>query len=100
MLQSAWLFIGTLAIITTTGALLVQDDAMAIILGVAGFLTWGFFAYGALDVRVSTEAVTYSYSLPSVTILAVGFAIIPGFIALTGPTELVGRAREARPEDL
>lgn len=100
MLQSAWLFIGGLAVLTSAAAMLTQDDGQAIVVGVLGFISWGVFAYGSLDVRVVGDSVTYSFGEPAITVLAVAFSLLPAYVALTGPTELVGRARDADPQDL
>lgn len=92
MLESAWLFIGLVAILATALTVITSDDGTAIMAGVVGFITWGFFAFGSLDVRVVGDAVTYSFSMPAVTIFAVMMAMGPGYIALTGPIEIIARA--------
>lgn len=98
MLQSAWLFVGLVAILATIGALLTDDDGIAIITGALGFVTWGIFAYGALNVEVAEAP--EPYVMPEVTILAVALALIPGYIALTGPVEIISRARDTDLQDV
>jgi len=98
MLESAWLFTGAISAIVSLVAILTQtqaaatipqDDGVAIVAGVIGFVSWGVFAFGALNVRVVGDAVTYTFSMPSVAILATILALVPGYIALTGPAEIV-----------
>jgi hypothetical protein len=103
MLQSAWLGIGFIALCATAvavstktkGAMLFpNDDGVAIYSGVVGFIAWGFVAYGSLNVRVAGDSTVHSFSMPSVTLFAVMMAVVPGFIALTGPVDIVRRARD------
>jgi hypothetical protein len=101
MLESAWLFIGLIATITTGVAVGTTDDGVAIVAGIAGFMSWGFWTYGTLNVEIVTETGTVvSQSLPAVTYFGVMMALIPGFIALTGPTEIINRARKPSTEEL
>jgi len=83
MLESGWLFVGGVAV------LFVQDDGLAIIGGTAGTITWGVWTYGTLNVRVVGDAVTYTFTMPA---LRIALALVPAYIALTGPVELVQRA--------
>lgn len=103
MLQSAWLGIGIVALCATAVALSTKtkgavlfpnDDGIAIYSGVVGFIAWSFVAYGALDLQVVGDSTVHSFSMPSVTIFAVMMAVVPGFIALTGPVDIVRRARD------
>lgn len=96
MLESAWLFIGVCAILATGLALYTNDNGVAMMMGVLGFVTWGVWTFGTLDVTVVGDSTTYSFTMPAVTILGIVLALVPGFIALTGPIDLIGRAR--RPE--
>lgn len=100
MLESAWIFIGVVAILATGAAVATTDDGVAIMAGVLGFITWGVWTYGSLDLRVVGDSVTYSFSMPSVTILGIALALIPGYIALTGPTEIINRHRQPDTEEL
>lgn len=93
MLESAWLFTGVVAILSTGLALYTTDDGVAMMMGTLGFITWGVWAFGTLDVRVVGDSVTYSFTMPALTLLGVVLALVPGFIALTGPLDLVTRAR-------
>jgi len=101
MLESGWLFTGTLAILATTAALLVSDDGLAIVTGTAGVVTWGVWTYGTINVEVAADSATYTFSMPELTLLGIMMALLPAYIALTGPVELVSRAAGgSRPEDL
>lgn len=94
MLESAWLFTGLLAIIATTACVLTTDDGIAIISGVLGFIAWGVWTFGTLGVEAVGDSTTFTFSMPSVTLLGVAFAMVPAYIALTGPVEIIGRYRE------
>jgi len=100
MLESTWLFIGLGAFLTTGVAVLTTDDGVAIMSGIVGFLSWGFLAYGSLNLKVVGDSVTYSFSQPGVTMWCVMMALVPGFIALTGPTDIINRYREPATEEL
>lgn len=100
MLESAWLFVGVVAVLSTAGALLTSDDGMAILLGVTGFGTWGMAAYGALDVTVVSNGSRVAETMPEVTILCAGLSLIPLYIALTGPVDIVRRAQNPRAEEI
>jgi len=100
MLQSAWLFIGACAVIATGVAVVTNDDGVAIVSGIVGFMSWGFWTYGTLNVVVVGDSVTYTFQLPAVTYFGVMMALIPGFIALTGPTQIINRARKPQTEEL
>lgn len=92
MLESAWLFVGCLGVLATLGALVTADDGVAIIAGVAGAITWGVWTYGTLDLVVVGDSVTYTFTMPALTLLGLMLALIPSYVALTGPVELVSRA--------
>lgn len=110
MLQSAWLFIGLIAILTTGIAVSTrtrfvgvyeQSNSVAITSGIAGFISWMYLAYGSLDVVIVGDSVTYSFSMPAVTIFAIMMGIIPGLIALTGPANLIeSRVRNPNSRDI
>lgn len=100
MLQSGWLFVGLIAILATAAAVLTTDDAIAIVGGALGFISWGIWTFGSLDVEVVSEGQTLTFTHPELALLGVALALIPGYIALTGPVEIVSRARDPRVEDL
>lgn len=109
MLMQGWLFIGVVAIAATGVAISTQteavrvypnDDGVAIISGIIGFLAWGFWTYGALDVEVVTGGQTSEFVMPELALFGVAMAIIPGFIALTGPVNIVRRARKPTSQDV
>ena len=110
MLQSAWLFAGVVAVLSTGVAISTQtqtvakgpsSDGLAIMSGIAGFISWGITAFGSLNVEVVTQdgSVT-SFALPEVTLLCVMFALIPGYIALTGPADIIARSREPQSREV
>jgi hypothetical protein len=94
MLESAWLFIGVTALLTTGGAVLTNDDALAIVMGGLGFINWGLVAYGAFDVRTVSSGVTIQFTMAPVALFAVVMSLLPLYIALTGPLALVNRNRD------
>jgi len=100
MLLQAWLFIGAVAALTTGAALWTADDSIAILTGVIGFISWGLWAYGALNLQIVRDATTYTYTQPEVALLGVALAIVPGFVALNGPVEMMARYRDVRHEEV
>jgi hypothetical protein len=100
MLESGWLFLGCVATLVTAGTVLTTDDGWAIVLGVVGFVSWGMFAYASLDVVAVGDAVTYNFTLPVMTLFGVMMSLLPGYIALTGPVDLITGYRSATADDL
>jgi len=107
MLESAWLMIGVIALCATAVALSTKtqaaglygsDDGVAIFSGIVGFISWGYMAYGTLQgVKVVGDAVTYTFQMPAVTYFCIMMALVPGYIALTGPAEMI-HSRYRNPE--
>lgn len=101
MLESAWLFMGLVALSVTGLALLTSDDALAVVLGAVGLVSWGLVAYGSLNVVVVGDSVTFSFSMPAVTIFAVLCSLVPGFVLVAGPPNLLGsRVRQPQHDEL
>lgn len=108
MLESAWIFLGRAAMIITIATAVVaamstprgDGDALTMVGGVTGFILWGMWAYGALNVEYVNNGSTFVFSNPELTVLGIALAMIPGYLALTGPIELVSRWRNADPDDL
>jgi len=110
MLESAWLFIGFIALSVTAVAVLTQtqgaalipnDDGVAIVSGTVGFVSWAIWTYGTLDVEVVSDAGVEVFSMPSVTFFGIVMALIPAYVALTGPAEIIAsRYKDPRAEDL
>jgi len=109
MLESAWLFVGVIAFVWTLLTLAAAvwmrtaddtGDALATIGGVVGFVLWAVWTFGALNITVVGDSVTYRFSHPELAILGVVMALVPGYIALTGPIELISRARDTTQRDL
>lgn len=100
MLESAWLFIGVVATVVTFGCVMTPDDGWAILLGVVGFLSWGAFAYGGFDITVVGDSVTYSFANPAVSFWGLIMSLIPGYIALTGPADIITNYSRVDADDL
>lgn len=100
MLESAWLFVGGVAVVATATSLITTDNVLAEIVGVMGTISWLIFAYGSLDVRVIGDSVTYTFTMPSITLFAVMMAIPPCYVMLTGPFEAVARVRSPSPDEV
>jgi len=94
MIAEAWYFVGIVAILTSGLALLTSDDGLATLTGVLGFVSWGVWTYGAFDMEIVRDATVYTFSEPAVAILGIALALVPGWIALTGPFEVIERYRE------
>lgn len=109
MLESAWLFVGRIAMVwtvmTVAAAVYVDPvddtgDGLAIIGGVVGFVMWGVWTFGTLEVEVVDGGTTVVFQQPELTILGVVLALVPGYIAMTGPIELINRARQPKTDDV
>lgn len=106
MLESMWLFIGRVAFVWTLlvvgGAVYLdaRDDGLAIVGGIIGFVMWGVWTFGTLNVEVVDAGVVYEFSSPAATLLGIALALVPGYIALTGPIEIIDRAADTRLEDI
>lgn len=110
MLLAVWLFVGVVAILSTGVALATQTsvartmgdaDSIAIVSGIIGFIAWGYWSFGAIELEVVTDSgSTVTFNLPEIALLGVALAILPGLIALTGPTDLIQRARQPESREL
>jgi len=102
MIESGWLFAGAVAILATGVALGTDDDGVAILGGTAGTITWGVWTFGSLNVDVVADSGSVvTVTNPSLTLLGIALALVPAYVALTGPVELVQRAASGtRTEDL
>lgn len=109
MILSAWLFVGCIAFVWTLVTLLAavyfdpQDssgDGLSIIAGTIGFVLWGVWTYGTLEISVVSNGTELTFTHPELTILGVSMALIPGYIALTGPIDLINRARQPKTDEI
>lgn len=110
MLESTWLFMGATALLATGMAMATQTqasayfdryaDPIAIVAGLIGVVTWALLAYGSLNIRVVGDAVTYSFTQPSVTLWCAIMALPNLYVAVTGPMETLKRATAAEADDL
>lgn len=100
MLESAWLFLGVLGILSLGAAVTTADDAVAIVAGTLGFVLWGVWTYGSLDVEVVADTTIHRFEMPTVSLVGLALAIVAGYIALTGPVELVSRVYDTDPEEI
>ncbi len=109
MWASAWLFIGAIAFVWTLVTLVAaayadpvssQGDGLTIIGGTIGFVLWAVWTYGTLDLEVVSNGTELTFVSPELTILGVAMSMIPGYLALTGPIDLINRAREPTTDEL
>lgn len=102
MLESTYLMTAAVSLIMTVlGIVIVKDWSLTTLLCTAAFVGWGIVAYGSLDVRVVGDAVTYTFSMPEVTVFAALMSLVPGYVALIGPAEAIGqRVGSPRQEDI
>lgn len=100
MLAMAWVFVGVVALLATIGGVLTEDDGVAIVAGVVGFVSWGIWTFGALDLQVASSGGLQTVSMPELALLGVALALLPGYIALTGPVQIISRAKSGNVDDL
>lgn len=92
MLDVAWLFLGAIAAIASVAAVVTDDNTIAIVAGIIGMLAWllwSFAAYGGVETADGTV-----FKMWPLALFGTALAFVPGLIALTGPIELFGDARE------
>lgn len=89
MLQHTWIFLGVVALVATVMTLRTPDEQLAIIGGLTATITWGVWAYGALDVTTVSGGTEFAYAYPSLAAVGVVLAIPCLFVALTGPLRIV-----------
>jgi hypothetical protein len=102
MLESAFLFVGVIAfgwtLVTMYAAVMAHSgdstgDAVAMMAGIVGFVLWGVWTFSTLNVDVVTDSGTIvTVANPELTLLGIVMALVPGYIALTGPIDLIYRA--------
>lgn len=100
MLESSWLFIGVVATLATSGAVLTSRETIAMVLGAMGFISWGIWTYGTFEITVVDGGVTYAFTEPAVAVFGILMAMLPLYIVLTGPIELAKNARGMQPDEL
>jgi len=100
MLQSAWLFIGLVAVLATTGAVLTTKDEVGMVLGIMGTLSWWMWTYASFEVTIVDGGVEFVFSQPIAAVFGVLVSLLPLYIALTGPIELAKQATGTHPDDL
>lgn len=109
MLLSAWLFIGVVAVLATGLAVSTKSigsrlwpnsDGVAIMSGVVGFIAWGIWTYGTFQLEVARDATIYQFTNPALAFFGIMMALVPGYIALTGPVDIINSARNPDMEDL
>lgn len=101
MIESAWLQVGRIAFLWTVFIVAVAiyadpregvGDGIVTVGGAVGFVLWGVWTFGALNIQTLDGGSEFTYTHPEIAILGVALALLPGYLALTGPLELVGRA--------
>lgn len=109
MLESGWLFLGRIAFVWTLlallGAVYLDDrdetaDGLIIVAGAVGVVLWGVWTFGALNIEVVDGGVAYEFTHPELAIVSVVMGVISGYLALTGPFDIILRARDAELRDL
>jgi len=113
MLESAWLFVGTVSVIWTVltiGAAvylenddnfqIMTGDSFVTLMGAVGTVSWGVWTYGTLDVTAVADSTTHAFTMPGVTVLGIAFAFIPFVFFLTGPINLARGARAPTPDEI
>lgn len=94
MLLTGWLVIVAHGTLATALALLTDDDGIAIFAGIVGFLAYGIASFGAFDLVVISNGTELQRNEWLVSGMLLTLSVIPGWIALTGPVNIIRRVRE------
>jgi len=108
MLESAWLFLGVLGTfwqllsLGSMAAFSPEGDGsiLQFFTSVLAFICYGVFTYGSLNVVVVGDSVTYSFSMPSVTLVGLALTVSSLFLVLSEPINATGEYRGATQRDL
>jgi len=110
MLESAWLFVGVVSILATGVAVGTQTellgastnaDGIAILSGIVGFVSWGVWTFGTLEIETPIEGnPDLVFASPALTFLGIVLMLVPGWIALTGPIEIASRYKQPESKDV
>lgn len=106
MLESSFLFIGRIAFLWTVIVVFGSSyfdraaDDIAIVGGTIGFVLWGVWTFGTLNVEVANGATVYEFASPALTFVGIAMALVPGYLAISGPIELISRYRDGDMRDI
>jgi len=100
MLQLPWLFIGMVALLATSGAVVTSRDELGMVLGVLGTLSWWVWAYAAFEVQVVDGGVEFVFTQSIAAVFGIMISLLPLYIAITGPIEMAKNATGTHPDDL
>jgi len=107
VLESAWLLLGILGtfwqfLALGSMAYFSADDGsiFQFFTSVLAFICYGVFTYGSLNVVVVGDAVTYSFSMPAVTIVGLALTVSAVFLVLSEPVNAINAYRNADVRDL
>lgn len=78
MMQTTWLALGALAVVATGASIWTDERDRGIIGGVVGFLTFLFWAYGALGVQIPDQGggQPIELSYPVLAVFGAGLAAL------------------------
>lgn len=101
MIESAFLFVGVVALVWTLATLAAAvvanngnpaADALASNAGVVGFVLWGVWTFGSLNIEVANGTTVYTFTHPELALVGIVMALVCGYVAITGPLDLIYRA--------
>lgn len=106
----SWLFLGfvaftwTLVLVAIAAVSTPDTDGLATYGGIVGFVLWLVWSFGALEhtiVKASGGSMLeQTQTHPELALVGLLMSTIPGFIALTGPFDLVRRWRTGDIDEL
>lgn len=107
MLESAWLFLGTIAFIWTilnviaSSIVTVETYDFVIVASVAALITWGVWLFAAVSgVEVAAESTVYTFKMAPVALVGLAMALPNIYLALVGPIEILDRVNDTSVRDV
>lgn len=108
MLESAWLLMGGLGTLWMLFSLISMTifhpssggSTIQFFTAVLAFICYGVFTYGSLDVTVVGDSVTYSFTMPTISLAGLVLTVASLFLVLSEPIDALSQWKRPDPEEL
>lgn len=97
--QVTWLFVGGIALLTTTGVLITAVDE--IVFGVGGIILWAIWGWGATNLEIITESgAIVQRSYPELAIVALGLIVLNLVVVSEGKLAFLNPLDDSQPREM